>query len=124
MATAQDTTPDPIAGKIKRLVEERGWNQEDLRRATRLNRQTIRTILHEGNRRLRNSTIGACAQALGVTVHDLQHLPIEQLLARVPRSGPPSGDALTRLYERASHTELVAWLERNSDRARQFSAED
>jgi transcriptional regulator with XRE-family HTH domain len=124
MDTAPDTTADPIASKIKRLVEERGWNQEDFARIAQLNRQTVRTILHEGNRKLRNSTISSCARALGVAVNDLQRLPIEQLLSRV--SGPVSGaeNALRRLYERASHPELVAWLERNSDRARQMTADD
>src|SRR5207237_4556072 len=36
-----------LASKIARLVEERGWNQEDFARATQLNRQTVRHILGE-----------------------------------------------------------------------------
>ena len=33
---------DALAAKIARLVEERGWNQEDFARITKLNRQTVR----------------------------------------------------------------------------------
>jgi len=54
-----------LSGKIARLVEERGWNQEDFARSTQLNRQTIRQILSQnGQRRLRNATVSACAKAL------------------------------------------------------------
>ena len=34
-----------LANKIARLVEERGWNQEDFARIANLNRQTVRQIL-------------------------------------------------------------------------------
>ncbi len=53
---------DDLANKIARLVQERGWNQEEFARITRLNRHTVRQILLRGeHRRLRNATIGACA---------------------------------------------------------------
>ena len=74
-------SPEALATKIARLVRERGWNQEDFARATRLNRQTIHTILYEGNRTLRNATVKACAEALGLAVNDLLTLPVERLLA-------------------------------------------
>ncbi len=51
------------ARKIARLVEERGWNQEEFAGITRLNRHTVRQILLAGDRRLRNATISACARA-------------------------------------------------------------
>ena len=61
-----------LAGKIARLVEEKGWNQEDFARATQLNRHTVRQILHGGpKRRLRNATVSHCAEALGLTVRDV-----------------------------------------------------
>ncbi len=51
-----------LAAKIARLVQERGWNQEDFATTTRLNRHTVRQILVEGSRRLRNATVSACAR--------------------------------------------------------------
>ena len=122
-----------LAGKIARLVEERGWNQEDFARSTQLNRQTVREILTQnGERRLRNATVSACAKALGLTVSELRDRPLEQLLIRMNRhvgSGPyqrvTSGDdQLRRLYEQAAQPELQAWIEAHPERARQFSAEE
>jgi transcriptional regulator with XRE-family HTH domain len=122
-----------LAGKIARLVEERGWNQEDFARSTQLNRQTVREILTQnGERRLRNATVSACAKALGLTVSELRDRPLEQLLIRMNRhagSDPlrrvTSGDdELRRLYEQAAQPELQAWIEAHPERARQFSAEE
>jgi transcriptional regulator with XRE-family HTH domain len=122
-----------LAGKIARLVEERGWNQEDFARSTQLNRQTVREILTQnGERRLRNATVSACAKALGLTVSELRDRPLEQLLIRMNRhvgSDPlrrvTSGDdELRRLYEQAAQPELQAWIESHPERARQFSAEE
>ena len=115
-----------LAGKIARLVEERGWNQEDFARSTQLNRQTIREILSQnGQRRLRNATISACAKALGLSVSELRDRPLEQLLARMNRH-PPADDSahLHRLYEQATQPEVMAWIERQPDRARQFSEDE
>src|SRR6267378_4131355 len=115
-----------LAEKIARLVEERGWNQEDFARSTQLNRQTIRQILSQnGQRRLRNATVSACARALGLSVSELRERPLEQLLARMNRRPPPEGDEqLRRLYEQAAQPELMAWIERQPDRARQLSGEE
>ncbi len=114
---------DELAVKIARLVEERGWNQEEFARITRLNRHTVRQILLPGGRRrLRNATIGACARALGLTVNELRTLPLERLLPRMNEAHPANGVApLRRLYERAHEPELVAWIERNGERAQQLS---
>src|SRR5262245_51690359 len=61
-----------LAMKIARLVEERGWNQEEFARNADLNRQTVRQILQPSTeRRLRNATVGACAKALNLSVHEL-----------------------------------------------------
>src|SRR5439155_9259528 len=115
-----------LAGKIARLVEERGWNQEDFSRSTQLNRQTVRQILSQnGQRRLRNATISACARALGLSVSDLRDRPLQQLLARMNRRPPPEGDEqLRRLYEQAAQPEVMAWIERQPDRARQLSGDE
>jgi transcriptional regulator with XRE-family HTH domain len=117
---------DPVlAAKIARLVEERGWNQEDFVRNTGLNRQTIRQILKENDgRRLRNGTVSRCAKALGLSVSELRNVPLERLLSRV--SGVAlmdCDDAVRRLYAQATQPELQAWLERNPDRARKLSRE-
>src|SRR5206468_7987158 len=115
-----------VAGKIARLVEERGWNQEDFARSTQLNRQTIRQILGQnGQRRLRNATVSACARALGLSVSELRDRPLQQLLARMNRHLPDDGDQyLRRLYEQAAQPEVIAWIERQPDRARQLSGEE
>ena len=62
----EDVSTDPdLSLKIKRLVEERGWNQEDFARISQLNRHTVRQILHSGpKRRLRNATVSQCASNL------------------------------------------------------------
>jgi transcriptional regulator with XRE-family HTH domain len=115
---ANDTAD--LSRKIARLVEERGWNQEDFARNSGLNRQTVRQILNpRGDRRLRNATISACAQALGLSVSELRNWPLERLLPRMYTRRPAeSDDAVRRLYEEATQPHLLAWIERNPERAR------
>jgi hypothetical protein len=122
----------PLTIKIARLVQARGWNQEDFARIANLNRQTAGQIMKEneqnlleGNRKLRNTTVSACAKALGLPVMDLRTLPLDRLLARL--NGPTSaGDdqTLRRLYEEVSQPELLAWIDRNPERARQLTPAD
>lgn len=107
-----------LANKIARLVEERGWNQEDFARISGLNRHTVRQILQGGpKRQLRNTTVSQCAEALGLTVSELRTLPLDRLLPRM--HGKPAADeeSFNLLSERAQLPELVGWLERNRDRA-------
>ncbi len=122
MSEPPPNLPLPLAAKIARLVRERGWNQEDFARIAQLNRQTVHTIMNEGNRKLRNATVSACARALGLPVNDLYSLPVERLLARMGgQVAAGSDEALRALYEKASQPELLAWIERNPDRARQLT---
>jgi transcriptional regulator with XRE-family HTH domain len=115
-------TSDSVAAKIARLVEERGWNQEDFARITKLNRQTIRQIMLNHGRKPHNATVQACAKALGLTVAELRSLPIDRLLPRMHGHAPVEGDEnLRRLYGQASQPELRSWLERNPERARQLT---
>jgi hypothetical protein len=108
-----------LAWKIARLVDERGWNQEDFSRLANLNRQTVRQILHGAERKLRNATVSACATALGLSVSDLKSLPLDRLLPRMHDHCPPGSDErLRQHYEHATQPELRAWMERNPDRAR------
>jgi transcriptional regulator with XRE-family HTH domain len=117
-----------LALKIARLIRERGWNQEEFARITRLNRHTVRQILSEGQtRRLRNATILACARALGVSVNDLRTQPLDRLLTRVNQQANEAAghnDTLRRLYDKATLPELTAWLERNPERAGQLSPDE
>jgi transcriptional regulator with XRE-family HTH domain len=114
-----------IAAKIARLVEERGWNQEDLANIAQLNRQTVRQILQpQGERKLRNSTISACAKALGLSVNELRTLPVERLLGRVRKRPAEGNPASQKLFDQAMQPELLAWLDRNEKRAGQFTAEE
>lgn len=118
MSAAPPGLGTELANKIARLVEERGWNQEDFAKISRLNRHTVRQILHGGpKRQLRNATVSQCAEALGLTVSELRTLPLDRLLPRM--HGKPAADeeSLKLLYERAQLPELLGWLERNRDRA-------
>jgi transcriptional regulator with XRE-family HTH domain len=114
-----------LANKIARLVEERGWNQEDFARISQLNRHTVRQILHNGpKRRLRNTTVGQCADALGLTVSELRNLPLDRLLPRMHGKPPADEEALKLLYERAALPDLVSWIERNRDRAAELRPDE
>src|SRR3954452_3547940 len=94
--------PDNLAPKIARLVQERGWNQEDFARIANLNRHTVRQILLGQGRRLRNATIQACARALGLTVSELRSMPLERLLPRMHGQAPlPQDERLKRLLAQA-----------------------
>jgi transcriptional regulator with XRE-family HTH domain len=107
-----------LAYKIARLVEERGWNQEDFARIAQLNRHTVRQILHGGpTRRLRNATVSQCADALGLTVNELRTLTLERLLPRMHGKPPADEEALKLLHDRAALPELVNWLRKNPERA-------
>jgi hypothetical protein len=118
-----ESPTNELASKIARLVKERGWNQEEFARIARLNRHTARQIIQANeSRRLRNATVGACARALGLTVHELTTLPLERLLPRMVEGAANQPDnSLRRMYADATQPELRAWLERNPDRARQLS---
>ena len=111
-----------LASRIARLVEERGWNQEDFARITNLNPHTVRQILLGQGRKLRNATVQSCARALGLSVSELRSLPLERLLPRMRGQSPIEGDAqLKRLMDQISQPELLAWLQRNEERARKLA---
>ena len=114
-----------LASKIARLVEEKGWNQEDFARIANLNRHTVRGILKHGEtRRLRNATVSQCALAFGLQVNELRNLPLETLLERL-NGKSISGEASSE-ENRASitHPELQQWMDRNRDRADQLSSDE
>ena len=114
-----------LANKIAKLVEEKGWNQEDFARISNLNRHTVRMILHGGpKRRLRNATVSQCAEALGLSVNDLRTLSLDRLLMRVRGQAPADEEALKRLYAQAALPELTGWLERNPDRAAELRPDE
>ncbi|MBI2805284.1 MAG: helix-turn-helix transcriptional regulator [Planctomycetes bacterium] len=113
----------PLRAKIVALVKERGWHQEEFARNADLNRLTVRSIFRGPPRKLHNATVQSCARALGVSVHDLLTQPIEKLLPRM-RVALPVNDQARVLYEQATQPELLAWLERNPDRAAQLSPQE
>jgi transcriptional regulator with XRE-family HTH domain len=114
-----------VAFKIARLVEERGWNQEDFARISHLNRHTVRQILNAGpKRRLRNATVSQCAEALGLTVSELRTNSLDRLLPRMHGKPPEDGEALQLLKDRAALPELADWVKRNEDRAANLRADE
>jgi transcriptional regulator with XRE-family HTH domain len=125
MSTGAPAAGGDLALKIARLVEEKGWNQEDFARISNLNRHTVRQILHGGpKRKLRNATVSQCAEALGLTVSELRSLPLDRLLMRVHGKVPADDEALKLLYDRATLPDLVSWLERNPDRAAELQPDE
>ena len=114
---------DTLCEKIARLVQERGWNLEEFARHAELNRLTVRSIIHGGQRRLHNATVAACARALGLGVDDLRRLPLERLLLRMHGPAPPR-ESMRRLYEAASQPELAAWMERHPERAARLAPDE
>lgn len=112
-----------LARKIARLVEERGWNQEDFARIANLNRHTIREILKHGEgRRLRNATVSQCAKALDLQVNELRDFPLEKLLPRMHGKQLPEDEGGLRvLIERSTSPELKVWLDQSPTRAAQIT---
>jgi len=128
MSDIASTTSADLATKIARLVEEKGWNQDDFASLARLNRHTVRQILlhPESGRRLRNATVAGCAKALNLSVNDLRTLPLDRLLVRVRQPLPSlnGDDKLSRLQREATQPELRAWMERNPERLNQLTSEE
>jgi transcriptional regulator with XRE-family HTH domain len=123
-AVAQSSGAE-LANKIARLVEEKGWNQDEFARFSRLNRHTVHQILHGTQKRqLRNKTVSQCAKALDLTVSELRTLPLDRLLPRMHGKPPADDEALRSLYERAALPDLVSWLERNRDRAAELRPDE
>lgn len=121
MKDASNTTEMSLCAKIARLVQERGWNQEQFARYAELNRLTVRSLFVDPARKPHNATVQACARALGVSVHDLLTLPLAALLPRMREPLPPT-ESLRSLYEHASQPELLEWLKNHPERAAQLSA--
>ncbi len=115
-----------LGSKIARLVEERGWNQEDFARSSGLNRHTIREIMNsKGERKLRNDTILKCAKALGLQVNELRDLPLDRLLPRMHGKILSEGEGGRKLLlEKSEMTELKDWVTRNTERAAQITVEE
>ena len=114
---ADVTAGKDLAAKIGKLAEEKGWNQEDFARISNLNRHTVRQILNGGpKRRLRNATVSQCADAFGLSVHELRTLSLDRLLPRVRGAGPIDEEAQRLLAQEVTSPELASWLERNAAR--------
>jgi transcriptional regulator with XRE-family HTH domain len=120
-----DSAAGDLAHKITKLVEEKGWNQEDFARISNLNRHTIRQILHGGpKRKLRNATVSQCAEALGLTVNELRTQPLDRLLLRIHGKAPADDESLKKLHDKATLPELTNWLDRNAERAAQLRPDE
>lgn len=110
---------DSLCSRIARLVEERGWNQDEFARQSGLHRLTVRNIFADGSQRLHNATVNACARSLGVSVRELHEVPLERLLPRMRIPWPATeSDRLKRLFDEATQPELLKWAEEEPDKAR------
>ncbi len=122
---AIEDTNESIQKKIATLVEERGWNQEEFARTTRLNRHTIRKILLGPAFKLRNATIESCARALGISVHDLHIRTTDALVVLLRQSSlVEQGKHFQRLQDQTFQPDLKLWVERYPERARTLSSRD
>jgi transcriptional regulator with XRE-family HTH domain len=118
----RDEQADLVA-KIARLVEERGWSQEEFVRRSGLHRHTVRAIVHgQVKRKLRKETISRCARSLGLSLHDLRSRSLDSLLAG--SEDKRAGSDNTWLYDQATQPELLAWIERNADRAGRLTRDE
>lgn len=115
-----------IAQKISELVQDKGWNQERFAHETGLNRQTVRKILNREEIKLRNSTLAACANALGLKVHELRDHSIDRLRLRVlnKQTLVPDDDVLNKVLEHVTQPELHFWIERNPERSRSLTTDE
>jgi transcriptional regulator with XRE-family HTH domain len=112
-----------LVAKLARLIEERGWSQEELVRRTGLHRHTVRAIVQgQVKRKLRSDTIARCARALHLTVQELRDRPLQNLMPRRP--GGTSEPGTTWLYDQATQPELLRWIERNPERAKGLSRDE
>lgn len=105
-----------IPEKIARLVAEKGWNQDVFADKAGIARTTARGILTHPDRELRNATLRRCADALGLTVHELVSLPVERLLSRV-RQGTETAGGLAASWQFSDQPAMREWMSRNPDRA-------
>lgn len=112
-----------LGAKIARLVQERGWNQEEFARIAELNRLTVRSLFQGPARKLHNATVSACARALGVSTHDLLTQSLAKLLPRMRAPLPPR-ENLRVLYEQATQPELLTWLRDHPERAALLTPEE
>jgi transcriptional regulator with XRE-family HTH domain len=112
-----------VPEKIARLVAEKGWNQDVFADKAGIARTTARGILTHPERELRNATLRRCADALGLTVHELISLPVERLLPRVrqPASVHPGQIPVQEL---ANQPALREWMARNPDRAARLAPQE
>ena len=119
----KNPTNKELTTKISRLVEQRGWNQEEFARAAGLNRQTVFRILHsDSDKPVRNVTLTRCVRALGLTLDDLRARPLTDLMNRpAVRRISDAGPETRRRYEQATQPELLAWIERNPARTSQLT---
>lgn len=122
---ANEVINESIQKKIATLVAERGWNQEEFARISRLNRHTIRKILLAPPFNLRNATIESCARAIGISVHDLYNRNIDSLLSLIRQATQTElGKHFQRLQDQTFQPDLKSWVERYPERARTLSSRD
>jgi len=112
-----------LVAKLARLIEERGWSQEELVRRTGLHRHTVRAIVYgQVKRKLRKDTIARCARALQLTLRDLRDRPLDSLLPRRPANAADA--SASWLYDQATQPELLHWIERNPERAKKLTRDE
>ncbi|MGF1580581.1 MAG: helix-turn-helix transcriptional regulator [Gemmataceae bacterium] len=115
-----------LVNKISQLVQEQGWTQEEFAQRASLNRQTVRKILKDKPTKLHNKTVSAVAKALNLDVRDLRLQSVDKLLVKMKaqeQATPPTLNGSgpvptsTSLRELATDQRLLAWIDRNPERA-------
>ena len=78
---SNDEARENIAANITRLLDARGWNQQDLADATGESKMTISNIVR-GNYLTNAGTVARIAEALDVTVDRLISAPPEKISSK------------------------------------------
>ena len=85
---------DSLADRVKKLRKDKGLSQEELAEAAGVDPRTVQRI-EKGKSKPQPANLRSIADALGVTVHDLQEPPQSRVAPDAPHTAaivPASGE--------------------------------
>lgn len=103
--------------KLRLLIHASGLSQQDFAKRAGVHRNTVQKIVRGQLSRLRNATLVRCAQALGLSLHQLISRPTEELSSLILARG-------TKTLDLAEQPALQTWIRENPERAASFSPDE